>query len=77
MIFGNDKITFDQMMDQDLKNSDLSANNVSLKANVAVTKSDKEKMLNKCNQCEFASFYASALKKHMKKHSGEMSNKCN
>ena len=32
---------------------------------------------NKCNQCEYASFYASALKTHLKIHSGEKSNKCN
>ena len=32
---------------------------------------------NKCNQCDFASYYASALKTHLKTHSGEKSNKCN
>ena len=31
---------------------------------------------NKCNQCEYASSYASALKTHLKKHTGEKSNKC-
>ena len=32
---------------------------------------------NKCNQCEYASSYASALKAHLKMHSGEKPNKCN
>ena len=32
---------------------------------------------NKCNQCDFASSYASALRAHLKTHSGEKSIKCN
>ena len=32
--------------------------------------------LNKCNQCDFASFQAGNLKTHLKIHSGEKSNKC-
>ena len=32
---------------------------------------------NKCNQCDFASSYASALRAHLKTHSGEKPNKCN
>ena len=32
---------------------------------------------NKCNQCDYAYFRASDLKKHLKMHSGEKSNKCN
>ena len=32
---------------------------------------------NKCNQCDFASSYAGALRTHLKTHSGEKSNKCN
>ena len=32
---------------------------------------------NKCNQCDYASFYASVLRTHLKTHSGEKSNKCN
>ena len=32
---------------------------------------------NKCNQCDFASSYASALRTHLKTHSGEKSEKCN
>ena len=36
-----------------------------------------EKSKKKCNQCDFASFYAGDLKKHLVRHSGERSNKCN
>ena len=32
---------------------------------------------NICNQCEYASSYASALRGHLKTHSGEKTNKCN
>ena len=32
---------------------------------------------NKCNQCDFASSYASALRRHLKTHSGEKPNRCN
>ena len=32
---------------------------------------------NKCNQCDYASSYASALRAHLKLHSGEKLNKCN
>ena len=31
---------------------------------------------NKCNQCDYASSYASALWIHLKMHSGKKSNKC-
>ena len=30
-----------------------------------------------CNQCDFASSWADALRTHLKTHSGEKSNKCN
>ena len=32
---------------------------------------------NKCNQCDYASSYASHLRRHLKTHSGEKPNKCN
>ena len=41
-----------------------------------VQKKNKENS-HKCNQCEYASSYASSLRTHLKMHSGEKSNKCN
>ena len=35
------------------------------------------KKLNNCNQCNYASSYANALKTHLKRHTVEKSNKCN
>ena len=32
---------------------------------------------NKCNQCDYASYWAGDLKTHRKMHNGENSNKCN
>ena len=37
----------------------------------------KPEKTNKCNQCDYASSYPSALKLHLKTHSGEKPNKCN
>ena len=42
-----------------------------------VRKSNYRNIENKCNQCDFASSYASALRRHLKTHSGEKLNKCN
>ena len=36
-----------------------------------------KKMSQKCNQCNFASSWASSLRDHLKTHSGEKPNKCN
>ena len=33
-------------------------------------------ILNKCNQCDYASSRARDLKRHLKTHGGEKSNKC-
>ena len=41
-----------------------------------VTQPHSGEKFKKCNQCDFASFYASALRRHLKTHSGEKSNKC-
>ena len=41
-----------------------------------VTQPHSGEKLKKCNQCDFASFYASALRRHLKTHSGEKPNKC-
>ena len=35
------------------------------------------KKSNKCNQCEYASFQAGSLKKHLKRHHADKVNKCN
>ena len=37
---------------------------------------DADSMAHKCNQCDFASSRANALKIHLKKHSVEKSEKC-
>ena len=58
-------------MEETLENHELSKQNVSMKKKTNVIKS------NKCNQCDYASSYANALKTHLKTHSGEKSNKCN
>ena len=39
--------------------------------------SENTQWRNKCNQCEFATSYASALRTHLKTHREEKSNKCN
>ena len=56
-------------MEQHLDNYDFGLKD----ANVKILK----KKSNKCDQCDFASSYSSALKTHLKTHSGEKSNKCN
>ena len=44
-------------------------------ANVRIPRKTTENVTksNKCNQCDFASSYASALRTHLKTHSGEKS----
>ena len=42
-----------------------------------VTKTGEEERLNKCNQCDYGSSYASNLERHLKTHSGKRPNKCN
>ena len=37
----------------------------------------KRERSNKCNQCDYACSDPSALRSHLKKHSGQKSNKCN
>ena len=39
--------------------------------------SNERKKSNKCSQCNYASFQAGNLRRHLKTHSGEKSNKCN
>ena len=49
------------------------------KANVMVlmTKTKSGKKSEKCNQCDYVSFGAGDLRRHLKIHSGEKSEKCN
>ena len=37
----------------------------------------QQKKSNKCKQCDYASYQADNLRRHLKTHSGEKSNKCN
>ena len=64
-------------MDQNLENYDLSENNANVMASMRVTKTGQGKRSRKCNQCEYSSFHASDLRRHLKTHSGEKLNKCN
>ena len=41
-----------------------------------VRKRDNGEKAQKCNQCEYTSFYANKLRTHLKTHSGEKPNKC-
>ena len=59
-------------MEQNLDNYDSGLKDV----NVKIPKKNAEKS-NKCNQCDYASSRAGHLRRHMKTHSGEKSNKCN
>ena len=59
------------------ENHNVDENNVRIKPPKIVRKKDQDKRSNKCNQCDFASSYASNLRAHLKTHGGEKSNKCN
>ena len=59
-------------MEQNLEND----NSLQKNFNERVVNEHREKS-NKCNLCNYASFYASALRTHLKMHNGEKSNKCN
>ena len=43
---------------------------------ILMKKTDNVIKSNKCSQCDFASFQAGNLRRHLKIHSGEKSNKC-
>ena len=64
-----------KIMDKNLQPFELAGNNVDAAKNA--TKNDQDMASKKCNQCGFASRYASALRAHLKAHSGEKPNKCN
>ena len=65
------------MMYLNFENHNVDENNVRIKPPKIVRKKDQDKRSNKCNQCDFASSYASNLRAHLKRHSGKKSNKCN
>ena len=62
-------------MDKQLGSNDVRSNCTKVKV-FGGGKKDKNK-LSKCNQCDYASDWTSALRRHLKTHSGEKSNKCN
>ena len=64
-------------MDKNLEHYDFLANNVSTKPHKSEAECGQGKSSKKCNQCDYATSYASSLRTHLKTHSGEKSNKCN
>ena len=50
---------------------------VALNPNIAMRGINCGEKSNKCNQREYSSSYANALRAHLKTHSGEKLNKCN
>ena len=54
------------VMDQNLRNLDVSEGNDDIKANT-----------NRCNQCNYASSKVGNFNRHLKSHSGEKLDKCN
>ena len=63
-------------MDQDLVDDDFGESIVNADVPFKNTNNEGVKS-NKCNQCNFVSFWAGNLRTHLKTHSGEKSNKCN
>ena len=61
-------------MDQNLGNFMSSGSKADMQIPTEQTNKEKSK---KCSQCDYASAHASALRAHLKTHSGEKSNKCN
>ena len=62
------------VMGQDFIDGDLSENGVKVDDPLRNTKNEEE---DKCNHCNYASSRAGNLRRHLKTHSREKSNKCN
>ena len=62
-------------MDQDFKDDEFSGSGINVEVPLRNTNNGGDKS-NKCNQCDFASIQAGNLRRHLKTHSGEKTNKC-
>ena len=62
-------------MDRDLMDGDFSESGVNVGVPLRNANNEGGKP-NKCKQCNYASFWAGDLRKHLKTHSGEKSNNC-
>ena len=62
-------------MEQSLENYDSNIEDVNME--ILLKKTNNVLRSKQCNQCDYASFHAGNLRKHLKTHSGERSNKCN
>ena len=71
-----DNICYLVVMDQNLIDDDFSESGVNVDVPFRNTNLEGVKS-NKCNQCNFVSFWAGNLRTHLKTHSGEKPNKCN
>ena len=60
-------------MERTFENDDFGLKDINLKT--LNKKTDKVIKSNKCKQCDYASSQAGNLRRHLKKHSGEKSNK--
>ena len=69
------------MTDKNIERFVLAKNTANVKASMNVTKNGQDITINKCNQCKYTSSdsesEAGNLRRHLKTHGGEKSNKCN
>ena len=56
-------------MEETVENHDVSKQNENVE--ITIEKTNNVKKMHKCNQCMYASYYASQLKTHKKKHTVE------
>ena len=64
------------MTDKTIECFELDENEANVEASRNVTKNGQKITINKCNQCKYTSSHAGNLRTHLKRHSGEKSNKC-